>query len=89
MKRIDKLKSAEDWEKWICGNVLMDDCDACPLGDKCSPYNHPILEMLNEDITRYDKECITCDKFADYDKCQGKLMTVSEEGCIHWVERKL
>ena len=75
MKTIDRIKQmdAETLARWICSEVLNDDCDHCHL--ECSLKNNGVLKLLNQDDGKdekghFYKECISCKRFLN--GCKGK-----------------
>lgn len=62
--------SNKEIAKWICSNVLLDDCDHCPQRHKCVMGSNPIEEMLEEKEKGIkDIECVGCSKIFD---CPGR-----------------
>lgn len=67
LRKLDNKKLA----KWICNNILLDDCENCPLGENCEFGNSAVLKLLEkEDKGIKGYECVSCKRMFD---CPGKL----------------
>lgn len=88
MKVIDKLKNmdAHELSRWICSEIMNDDCDACPLTRKCHYKDNPIEKILDKEIPEIMKKthiCVTCEKVID-PNCKGN----GKESCLNYEPRK-
>lgn len=86
VKVIDKVKQMDSKElaKWICNEVMNDDCDNCPLTRRCDWHQDVIAKMLEKEIpVKKSQHCIPCEKVLD-PNCKGN----GKETCLNYVPRK-
>lgn len=86
MQEIDKLKemNVKQLARWICSEIMNDECDRCPLSDQCGHHDNPIEKILSKEVyAKKTKACITCKHVLDI-KCKGN----GKESCILYESRE-